>query len=175
MSDEATTCPKCGSDELVDWGTNLRMCRRCHEVFLLTQEEIEDKEESLQTASERAERFLESLRADREKAKKGYETEKELTSVSDEELEKRLETPSEPSTQTETLQEVTVEPEASATHEFEEFYANLKVEQARQAETHAAKPEIQVQKKKSSARKAIVWVVVAVLIWLVLVIICSLR
>ncbi len=169
------TCPKCGSEDLIDWGTNRRMCRRCHEVFAVTEEEIEDREDSLKSASERAEEFLDSLRADREKAKEGYETEKELPSVSDEELEKRLETPTEPSTQPEALQEVTAEPEASATQEFEEFYANLKSEQCRQAETHAARPQVPAKKKKSSARKAIVWVVLAVVIWLVLVIICSIR
>ncbi len=172
MGDEVLTCPKCGSEELVNWGTNRRMCRRCHEVFLLTQEEIEDKEESLQTASERAERFLESLRADREKAKEEYDRKEKAALVLEEEA---VGIASEPSTQPEALQEVTAEPEASATQEFEEFYANLKSEQRRQAETHAARPQIPAQKKKSSARKAIVWVVLAVVIWLVLVIICSLR
>ena len=172
MDDEVLTCPKCGSEELVDWGTNRRMCRRCHEVFLLTQEEIEDKEESLQTASERAERFLESLRADREKAKEEYDRKEKAALVSEEEA---VGIASEPSTQPETLQEVTAEPEASATQEFEEFYANLKSEQRRQTETHAARPQVPAKKKKSSARKAIVWVVLTVVIWLVLVIICSLR
>jgi len=165
------TCPKCGSEDLIDWGTNRRMCRRCHEVFAVTEEEIEDREDSLKSASERAEEFLESLRADREKAKEEYETEDELSLVSEE----GSEITSEPSTQPETLQEVTVEPEASATREFEEFYANLKTEQARQAETYAARLQAPAQKKKSSASKAIVWVVLAVVIWLVLVIICSLR
>ncbi len=165
------TCPKCGSEDLIDWGTNRRMCRRCHEVFAVTEEEIEDKEESLQTASERAEEFLESLRADREKAKEEYDRQEELSLVSEE----GSEIPSEPEAPTEALQDATAEPEASATREFEEFYANLKAGQTRQAQTHAARPQAPAQKKKSSARKAIVWVVLAVVIWLVLVIICSLR
>jgi hypothetical protein len=148
------------------------MCRRCHEVFAVTEEEIEDREDSLKTASERAEEFLESLRADREKAKEEYETEDELSLVSEEEA---VGIASEHSIQPEALREVTVEPEASATREFEEFYANLKTEQTRQAETHAARPRVPAQKKKSSAKKAIVWVVLAVVTWLVLVIICSLR
>ncbi|MEA3312506.1 MAG: hypothetical protein U9Q76_09855 [candidate division WOR-3 bacterium] len=164
MGDEVLTCPKCGSEELVDWGTNRRMYRRCHEVFAVTEEEIEDREDSLKTASERAEEFLDSLRADREKAKEEYDRKEKATLVSEEEA---VEIASEPSTQPEALREVTVEPEASATREFEEFYANLKTEQTRQAETHAARPQVPAQKKKSSARKAIVWVV--------LVIICSLR
>jgi cobalamin biosynthesis Mg chelatase CobN len=172
MGDEVLTCPKCGSDELVDWGTNRRMCKRCHEVFAVTEEGIEDREDSLKSASERAEEFLESLRAGREKAKEEYDRQEEAALVSEEEA---VGIASEPSTQPEALQDATAEPEASATREFEEFYANLKSEQRRQAETHAARPQASAQKKKSSARKAIVWVVVAVLVWLVLVIICSLR
>jgi hypothetical protein len=166
MDDEVLTCPKCGSEDLIDWGTNRRMYRCCHEVFAVTEEEIEDREDSLKTASERAEEFLESLRADRD------ETEDELSLVSEEEA---VGIASEHSIQPEALREVTVEPEASATREFEEFYANLKTEQTRQAETHAARPRVPAQKKKSSAKKAIVWVVLAVVTWLVLVIICSLR
>jgi len=165
------TCPKCGSEDLIDWGTNRRMCRRCHEVFAVTEEEIENRENSLKSASERAEEFLESLRADREKAKEEYDRQDELSLVSEE----GSEIPSEPEAPTEALQDATAELEASATREFKEFYANLKSEQRRQAETHAARPQVPAQKKKSSARKAIVWVVLTVVIWLVLVIICSLR
>ncbi|MCK4334722.1 hypothetical protein KAX06_08090 [candidate division WOR-3 bacterium] len=171
MDDEVLTCPKCGSEDLIDWGTNRRMCRRCHEVFAVTEEEIENRENSLKSASERAEEFLESLRADREKAKEEYDRQEELSLVSEE----GSEIPSEPEAPTEALQDATAELETSATQEFEEFYANLKVEQTRQAETYAARPQAPAQKKKSSARKAIVWVVLAVVIWLVLVIICSLR
>jgi len=115
MDDEVLTCPKCGSEELEDWGTNRRMCKRCHEVFAVTEEEIEDKEESLHTASERAERFLESLRADREKAKAEYDRQDELSLVSEE----GSEIPSEPEAPTEALQDATAELEASATQEFE--------------------------------------------------------
>jgi len=172
MDDEVLTCSKCGSEELIDWGTNRRMCRRCHEVFAVTEEEIEDRENSLKSASERAERFLDSLRADREKAKEEYDRKEKAALVSEEEA---VGITSEPSTQPKALREVTAEPEASATREFEELYANMKTEQTRQAETHAARPRVPAQKKKSSARKAIVWVVLAVVTWLVLVIICSLR
>lgn len=147
------------------------MCRRCHEVFAVTEEEIEDREDSLKSASERAEEFLESLRADREKKLEGYRIERGLSSVSEE----GLETPSEPEAPAETLQDATAEPETSATREFEEFYANLKVKQQEKAKTPGTRHAIPVQQKKSPARKAIVWVVLAVVIWLVMIIICSLR
>jgi hypothetical protein len=174
MADNAISCPKCGSEELVEWGTNRRMCKQCHEVFVVGEEDIEEKDEALQDASGRAERFLESLREEREKAKEEYEFEAELTleELEEEEVEISSEPSLEPAPE---AKETSDSSEESATQEFEEFYAGLKAEQAREEERYVERPKAAAPKKKTSAKKAIVWIAIAVVIWVVMIIICSLR
>jgi hypothetical protein len=65
MADSKGSCPKCGSIDVVDWGTTTRMCRRCHEIFDVSISKSTTKEPSAEDASKRAEAFLEDLKAKR--------------------------------------------------------------------------------------------------------------
>jgi hypothetical protein len=171
MSEKTICCPKCGSEDLSDWGTDFRMCRRCHEVFVVKEDRVADEyagyADNLEEPSRRTQGFLESMRTERER------TSEEVSIEADQLV----------------LEEVAVEADvsegidaapppgtASATEKFEEFYADLKTEQKREAEAYAASHRTQAApQKKKKTQKAATWIVIMVVIWLVMILICSLK
>jgi len=157
------TCPRCGSEDLIDWGTKRRMCRRCHEVFVVDEPRLDDEAAEESNPSERAQTFLEELRS------------------------RRLERPAttnEPVTIPEVPPEVSEpepapspEPQQQATEKFERFYTDLKAKQ-RARDVQRATASASVQKatvRKKTPAKAAGWVAVAAVIWVLMTLLCSLR
>jgi len=170
MSEKNICCPKCGSEDLSDWGTDFRMCRRCHEVFVVKEDRVADESaehagyaDNLEEPSRSARGFLESMRTEREET--GEEVSIEADQLVLEEIDVSEGVSAAPPSAT-----------ASATEKFEEFYADLKTEQKRETEAYAAshRPQAAPQKKKKT-QKAATWIVVMVVIWLVMILICSLK
>lgn len=60
-------CSKCGSKDLMSWGSERRMCNRCGEIFSVeVAEPAREKEESLEYSYKSGE-YLEQLRRERER------------------------------------------------------------------------------------------------------------
>ncbi len=64
-SERTVVCPKCGSDDLIEWGSDMRMCRRCHETFVAGQCGKVTQEIDSNQASARAQALLKELESRR--------------------------------------------------------------------------------------------------------------
>jgi uncharacterized protein with von Willebrand factor type A (vWA) domain len=144
-------------------------------VFVVGEEAVEEQDEELQEGSGRTEGVLESLSEEREETEEEYEPEGELTLEEATEAEVSLEPSSSPEPLVKKEDISRASSRKSASQEFEELYASLKAERAREPERHAGRPKTAASGKKTSIGKAIVWIAIGVAIWIVMIIICSLR
>jgi uncharacterized Zn finger protein (UPF0148 family) len=85
------TCPRCGSHDLMEWGTGRRMCRDCHEVFSVEVREEEKPEvevtekEDLEEFTYKPGEYLEQLKREREQAEReARETQSMFAEMKDE-------------------------------------------------------------------------------------------
>ncbi len=146
------------------------MCRQCHEVFVVEEDRAADESaeragyaDNLEEPSRRARGFLESMRTEREKTSEEVSIEADQLVLEEIDVSEGVDAAPPPST-------------ASATEKFEEFYADLKTEQKREAEAYAAnhRPQAAPRKEKKTQKTA-AWIVVMVVIWLIMILICSLK
>ncbi|MBN2380939.1 hypothetical protein JXM67_14165 [candidate division WOR-3 bacterium] len=132
------TCPKCGSHDLMEWGTGRRMCRDCHEVFSVEVREEEKPEvevtekEDLEEFTYKPGEYLEQLKRERAEAEReARETQSMFAEMKDELEEAGDEVTHETEVvieEAEVLEEETeAEPEpeveVSATAEYEKLHA----------------------------------------------------
>jgi hypothetical protein len=181
-------CPKCGSDDLVDWGTTSRMCRRCHEVFRIDEVRSKTNEPNVEEASRRAEDFLKELES---KRLVGGETAAERTNAPPTPIQKPQDSGSGMVTMEVKGSDETYEP-GDVAKEFEELFKDSSAssqssysyerreepkrvyrseERERQERVAAAQAQIVKPKKNKTVGCIVAGAVIA--FWILMMIICS--
>lgn len=176
------TCPSCGSEDLVDWGTSMRMCRNCHETFSIEDAYIVEEED----ANEDDEEFLEMTVEEEERSSSESDDQEDEEHPEENTLEGYLEilpgsnetvNTREDKTESSIYGSDSSEETEGATAQFEDFYAKLKEEQRIEDEQRAAARQARPveKKRKTDAKKVLPWVIIPIIIWLILTIICLVQ
>lgn len=188
-SERTVVCPKCGSDDLIEWGSDMRMCRRCHETFVAGQCGKVAQEIDSNQASARAQAFLKELES---KRLVGGQTAEDLKHAPSKMTERAV--PLESRTVTiETQGSGKQESSEDVLKEFEELFKESSSssqsssysyerreepqriyrsrEQERQERVAAAQAQISKPKKSKTAGCIVAGAVIA--FWILMMIICS--
>lgn len=171
MQEKKLVCPKCGSEELIDWGTGSRMCRRCHEVFYVDES---GQQPQASNPSARAEALLRELHETGVKKEPEEKTQEEQVvnlSMADEAARRLAE-------RQEKMTESALQFEESTSKEFENILqgrTSTRPESRRsyQPSEYDAYRSPQTERKPKSGRAAVVWIIISIVIWIAAMIICQ--